>query len=441
MKRLITGLLTLVLLVFGPTLAFARTWTDIAGRTVEGVFQNYDGRSRMVTLSLESGEIKSFRVEFLSEKDRSYILKQLTEQGLVDSSTHNIPLPGSKLPGDPDQTAAHDGGAQSDIGMMNQNQGDTVGSVNAPPIPLNQLNGGFNSGLPNPLQSGGPRGGRGQNLGGVGRPNGFASGGGVGRQFGAGSAAPTTQLMNGLNGGDYANAAARGLGSEVSNREFGPTSNNSPESMRSYADPYNRGPSGFGGAARGNFGGQGPLSPSTASANSFGGYGPNSGTTGLERGGPPSPLGKNGILGRTDASPDFGSVNSDPTAAASIAGVDRSDASQGELASASDPFGSGFGSGDLDVLGSQVNAPATRGPSNDPTDFGLSSGTQTVNGVAGDFSSASGGSEVDEFKYIGMALVGGAICGAFGSVMIVALVVVIINMSRSQRPPNPVRYS
>ena len=100
--------------------------------------------------------------------------------------------------------------------------------MNAPPIPLNQLNGGFNSGLPNPLQSGGPRGGRGQNLGGVGRPNGFASGGGVGRQFGAGSAAPTTQLMNGLNGGDYANAAARGLGSEVSNREFGPTSNNSP---------------------------------------------------------------------------------------------------------------------------------------------------------------------------------------------------------------------
>ena len=52
-----------------------------------------------------------------------------------------------------------------------------------------------------------------------------------------------------------------------------------------------------------------------------------------------------------------------------------------------------------------------------------------------------GGSEVDEFKYIGMALVGGAICGAFGSVMMVALVVVIINMSRSQRPPNPVRYS
>ena len=78
MKRLITGLLTLVLLVFGATLASARTWTDIAGRTVEGVFQNYDGRSRMVTLSLESGEIKTVRVELLSQKDRSYILQRLS---------------------------------------------------------------------------------------------------------------------------------------------------------------------------------------------------------------------------------------------------------------------------------------------------------------------------------------------------------------------------
>lgn len=440
MKRLITGLLTLVLLVFGATLASARTWTDIAGRTVEGVFQNYDGRSRMVTLSLESGEIKTVRVELLSQKDRSYILQRLAEQGLVDPNT-NPPLPGSKLPGDPDQSAAYDGGAQADAGAMNQNQGETVGSVNAPPIPLNQLNGGFNAGLPNPQQGVGQRGGRGQNPGGVGRSNGFASGGGAGRQFGAGSAAPTSQLMNGPNGGDYANAAARGLGSEVANREFGPTSNNSPEAMRSYADPYNRGPSGFGGAPDGNLGGQGPPSPLTASGNSFGGYGPNSGTTGLERGGPPSPLGKNGILGRNDASSEFGSVNSDPTAAASVAGMDRSDASQEGLASASDPFGSGFGSGDVDVLGSQVNAPVTRGPSNDPTDFGLSSGTPSVNGAAGDFPSASGGSEGDEFKYVGMALVGGAICGAFGSVVIVALVVVIINMSRSQRTPNRVRYS
>ena len=440
MKRLITGLLTLVLLFFGAKLASARTWTDIAGRTVEGVFQNYDGRSRMVTLSLESGEIKTVRVELLSQKDRSYILQRLAEQGLVDPNT-NPPLPGSKLPGDPDQSAAYDGGAQSDAGVMNQNQGETVGSVNAPPIPLNQLNGGFNAGLPSQLQGVGQRGGQGQNPGGGGRPTDFASGGGAGRVVGAGSAAPTSQLMNGPNGGDYANAAARGFGSEVANREFGPTSNNSPEAMRSYTDLSNRGPSNFGGAAGRNPGGLGPQSPLAASANSFGGYGPNTGTTGLERGGPPSPLGKNGILSRTDNSLDFGSGKSDPTAVANVAGMDRLDTSQEGLANASDPFGSGFGSGDVDVLGSQVNARPTRGPSNDPTEFGLSRGTQSVNAAAGEFPSASDGSEMDEFKYVGMALVGGAICGAFGLVVIVALVVVIINMSRSQKTPNRVRYS
>jgi hypothetical protein len=420
MKPWISGLLLMILVLGGASSAMARTWTDLAGRTVEGVFQDYDARTRTVSISLESGKSQEVRLDLLSRTDQQYVRDLLKQRGFADPG-EAPPAPGSRLPGNPDQSAASNNGAQLDSGAMSQDQGDTVGSVNAPPIPLSPFNRGVNRGPASPFQ-GSAMGGRDAYRQGSQTPAGYS---GVPRP----GAGPSSNLPNGPMGGYDPERYMADDASGISNRENGPTSNlyNAP----------------FGGATGAGPGGE--FGGSNAAIGRTSGGRPSGGRPGL---GPPSPFGPDGRLpGMGPPSPLDGGNSSPFGSSDTLASGPPSTPQPAAGPEASEPFGSSVGPAGSLIASRPPSSTPSRGPSNNPADVGLNdedifSSPQSSGAVSG--ATSFTGEKLDsetEMILGGMALVGGLICGALGMLVFVGLVVLVIAMSRSRKTQTRVRYS
>ena len=411
MKPWISGLVLMILVLCGTSSVFGRTWTDLAGRTVGGVFKDYNARTRMVSIALESGKAQTVRLELLSRTDQQYVRDLLKQRGFLDPG-EAPPSPGSGLPGNPDQSASSSSGAQTDDGAMSQGQGESVGSVNAPPLPMLPFSGGGNRGPASPFQ-GSPLGGRGGYGQGSRLPAGYR---GV-PQAGAG---PSSNLLNGPVGGYDPERYMADDASGIANRENGPTSN-------LYNAPFGGVNGGVGGLESG-----GP----NADMNVRGGMGPPSpfGSNGSLRGaGPPSPLEPNN-------SNSFG-------ASGAVAGGPTSAPQPAAASGPSDPFGTSGGPAGSLTASRPPSAMPNRGPSNNPADVGLNDEdyfSSPQSGGTSNDAAAAGGEKLDsdaEAILGGMALVGGMICGALGMLVLVGLVVLIIAMGRSRKTQPRVRYS
>ncbi len=427
-----SGFLILLLVLGGASAAAARTWTDLAGRTVEGVFQDYDARSRRVSISLESGKTQQVRLDLLSRTDQEYVRDLLKQRGFADPG-QAPPAPGSRLPGNPDQSAASNNGARVDSGSMSQDQGGTVGSVNAPPIPLAPFNGGAGRGPVSPFQ-GSAIGGRGGIRSGSTPPSGYT---GPPRP----GAGPTSNLLNAPQGGYDPERYMADDASGIANRENGPTSSryHSPAGAPT-AEMMGGGAAGSPGIAA-----SGPVGPADSVMN---GNARGFGSSGPGRGGPPSPFGPDGRLrGMGPPSP----LDSNPSSPFGASGLESrglpATPQPGTISDPSDPFGSGVGPAGSLTASRPPTAIPNRGPTNNPTDVGLSEGdffsSARPDGSLGATQDPAREKLAGETEMIlgGMALVGGLICGALGLLVLVGLVVLVIAMSRGRKTQTRVRYS
>lgn len=427
-----SGFLILLLVLGGASIAAARTWTDLAGRTVEGVFQDYDARARRVSISLENGKTQQVRLDLLSRTDQEYVRDLLKQRGFSDPG-EAPPAPGSRLPGNPDQSAASNNGARLDSGTMSQAQGDTVGSVNAPPIPLSPFNGGASRGPASPFQ-GSALGGRGGVRSGSTPPPGYT---GPARP----GAGPTSNLLNAPMGGYDPERYMADDASGIANRENGPTSNryNSPAGAPA-AGMVGRGAAGGPGIAP-----SGPGGPSGAVMNgNAGGFGP----SGPGQGGPPSPFGPDGRLrGMGPPSPLDSNPSSPFGASSSNASGLPATPQSAAMSDSSGPFGSAVGTGEVLTANRPPSTMPNRGPTNNPADVGLSNhdfaSSAQPDGSMGEAQNPARDKLAAETEMIlgGMALVGGLICGALGLLVLVGLVVLVIAMSRGRKSQPRVRYS